>query len=217
MNRKYLVPVGLTISLTCMLTAILLYPGGTYQDRNTTGFHWTNNYISNLFEAKALNGAPNPSRVWASLAMILLPVTYAIFFFNMAARLPDRNAKIILKYASIANIACMFLIATKLHDLMLNVSITLFWTCILVVTTFVLRSKLTLLKVACIVCLAFFYFGIFLWATNNGTWMPTMQKLNFITSALLILALEYSTSAKEFSHIQPRRKKNVRSSVETSQ
>ena len=95
-------------------------------DKNAVGFSWTQNFISNLFGTKALNGAEDASRIWAYLGMILLPFSYAIFFINMSKKIPEKNAGYILKYGGAANILCMFLIVTPLHDLMLNISITLF-------------------------------------------------------------------------------------------
>ena len=126
-------------------------------DKNSIGFDWTKNFISNLFGAKALNGAENPSRIWAYTGMILLPFSYAIFFINMSKKLPEKNVANILKYGGAANILFMFLIVTPLHDLMLNVSITLFWTCFGFITGFILRSRLHLFKFLCVVCLLIFY------------------------------------------------------------
>ena len=51
MIKKHSVLIGIFISLVLLLTAISIYPGGTYQDKNPVGFDWTKNYISNLFEA----------------------------------------------------------------------------------------------------------------------------------------------------------------------
>jgi len=207
MIRKHLVLIGIVISLISILIAISIYPGGSMFDKNSVGFDWTKNFISNLFGAKALNGAENPSRIWAYIGMILLPVTYAIFFFNMAKKIPDKNIANILKYGGAVNILFMFLIVTPLHDLMLNISITLFWTCFGFVTGFILRSRLHLFKFLCIVCLLIFYYSIYLWAISDWDLLPIMQKVNFINSTLLILGLEYFTKQQDFAHIKPRRQK----------
>ena len=122
-------------------------------DKNTVGFDWTKNFISNLFLAKALNGSENPSRIWAYSGMILLPLSYAIFFLNLSKKIPEKNAGNILKYGGAANIVFMSLIVTPLHDLMLNISITLFWTCIVIITVFILKTRLHLFKFFCIICL----------------------------------------------------------------
>jgi len=207
MIKKHSVLIGVVLSLILMIIAISIYPGGSMFDKNSIGFDWTKNFISNLFGAKALNGAENPSRIWAYKGMILLPFSYAIFFINMSKKLPEKNVANILKYGGAANILFMFLIVTPLHDLMLNVSITLFWTCFGFITGFILRSRLHLFKFLCVVCLLIFYYSIFLWATNDWDLLPTMQKVNFINSTLLILGLEYFTKQEDFAHIKPGRYK----------
>jgi len=207
MIKKYAVLTGVIISLVLMLIAISIYPGGSMFDKNSTGFDWTKNFISNLFPARALNGAENPSRIWAYSGMILLPFSYAIFFINMSKKIPEKNAGYILKYGGAANILCMFLIVTPLHDLMLNISITLFWTCMIVITVFILKTRLHLFKFLCIICLLIFYYSIYLWATNDWDLLPIMQKVNFTNSTLLILGLEYFTKQEDFAHIKPGRNK----------
>lgn len=208
MIKKYSVLIGVAISLILMIIAISIYPGGSMFDKYSVGFDWTKNFISNLFAAKALNGAENLSRIWAFLAMIFLPFTYAIFFINMSKKIPEKNAAYILKYGGVLNILCTFLIVTPLHDLMLNISITLFWTCIIVITVFILKTKLHFFKFFCMVCLLIFYYSIYLWATNNWDLLPIIQKVNFINSTLLILGLEYFTKQEDFAHIKPGRQKS---------
>ncbi len=205
MIKKYSVLIGVVISLTLMIIAISIYPGGSMFDTNSVGFGWTKNFISNLFAPKALNGSENPSRIWAYLGMIFLPLTYALFFLNMSKKIPERNATNILKVAGVVNILFTFLIITPLHDLMLNISITLFWTCMVVITVFILKTRLHLFKFLCVVCLLIFYYSLYLWGTNDWDLLPIVQKVNFINSTLLILGLEYFTKQEDFAHIKPGR------------
>ena len=207
MIKKYSVLIGVVISLILMIVATSIYPGGSMFDGNSVGFDWTKNFISNLFEVKALNGSENPSRLWAYSGMILLPFSYAIFFIHMSKKIPEKNAGFILKYGGVLNVLCMFLIVTPLHDLMLNVSITLFWTCIVVITVFILKTRLHLFKFLCVVCLLIFYYSLYLWGTNEWGLLPLMQKVNFINSTVLILGLEYFTKQEDFAHIKSRRHK----------
>ena len=207
MIKKYSVLIGVTISLILMIIATSIYPGGSMFDKNSIGFDWTKNFISNLFATKALNGSENSSRIWACLGMIILPFSYAIFFINMAKKIPEKNAGNILKYLGAANILFMFLIVTPLHDLMLNISITLFWTCIVVITVFILKTRLHLFKFFCVICLLIFYYSLYLWGTNDWSLLPIMQKVNFASSTLLILGLEYFTKQEDFAHIKPARQK----------
>jgi hypothetical protein len=209
MIKKYSVLIALFISLIFMIIAISIYPGGSIFERDSIGFNLSKNFISNLFEAKALNGIENASRIWAILAMIFLPISYAIFFNNMAIKIPDRNAGFILKYAGIANILVMFLIVTPLHDLMLYTSISLFWTCIVVITVLIFKTKLHFFKFFCVICLLIFYYSLFLWGTNDWGLLPIIQKVNFFSSTLLILCLEYFAKQEDFAHIKLKGKKNL--------
>jgi hypothetical protein len=209
MIKKYSVLIGLFISLIFMIIAISIYPGGSIFERDSIGFNLSKNFISNLFEAKALNGIENASRIWAILSMIFLPISYAIFFNNMAIKISERNASLILKYAGISNILFMFLIVTPLHDIMLYTSISLFWTCIVVITVFIFKTKLHFFKFLCIICLLVFYYSLYLWGTNDWELLPIIQKINFFSSTLLILGLEYFTKQEDFAHIKLKVKKNI--------
>jgi hypothetical protein len=86
MIKKHSVLIGVLISLILMIIATSIYPGGSMFDKNSVGFDWTRNFMSNLFGVKALNGTENPSRIWAYAGMILLPFSYAIFFVNMSKK-----------------------------------------------------------------------------------------------------------------------------------
>jgi hypothetical protein len=208
MIKKYSVLIGVVLSLILLLIAISIYPGGSMFDKNSIGFNWSKNFISNLFGAKALNGDENSSRILACFGMILLPFSYAIFFINMSKKIPEKNAGYILKYGGAANIPCMFLIVTTLHDLMLNIAITLFWTCIVVITVFILKTRLHLFIFLCVICLLIFYYSLYLWGTNDWDLLPIIQKVNLINTALLVLGLEYFTKQEDFAHIKPSRHKN---------
>jgi hypothetical protein len=204
MIKKYSVLIGVVISLILILIAISVYPGGTMFNEYSVGFNWSKNFMSNLFGARALNGAENPSRIWASAAMFILPLTYAAFFINTAKKIPEKNAARILKYAGVANIPFTFLTITSWHDSMLIISTTLFWTCLIVITVFILKTRLHFLKLCCIVALLGFYYSVYLWGISDWRLLPVTQKLNFASSTVLILAIEYFVKAGDFAHIKSK-------------
>jgi hypothetical protein len=204
MIKKHLVLLGLTLSLILLLVAISIYPGGTYQDKNSVGFDWSENYISNLFEANALNGSQNVSIVWAFLGMFLYSISCAIFFVNMSKKITDKIFKNIIKYAGILIMPFTFLIVTPLHDLMLNISNFLFWNCIVVITVFVFMTKLHFFKVFNVVCLLIFFYAVYIHSSSNWDLLPIIAKINSISAIFLILGLEYFTKKEDFAHIKPR-------------
>ncbi|WP_152561057.1 hypothetical protein [Flavobacterium sp. ASV13] len=80
--QKHSVLICLVISVILIVIATLLYPGGSLLDKNSIGFGWSKNFISNLFAAKAINGAENPGRIWAIIGMAFQSVGYGVFFYS---------------------------------------------------------------------------------------------------------------------------------------
>ena len=211
MIKKHSVLIGLTISLIFLAIAISIYPGGTYQDKNSIGFNWTKNYICNLFEAKALNGSQNASRLWAYFGMFFYSISCTIFFVNMSKKIPDKAFKNIIKYTGILTMPFTFLIITPLHDLMLNISSFLFWNCIVAITVFIFMTKLHFFKIYNIICILIFIYAVYIHTSSNWDLLPIIAKVNSISTILLILGLEYFTDKEDFAHIKTR-KKHIRTS-----
>jgi len=207
MIKKHSVLIGISISLIFLLIAISIYPGGTYQDKNSVGFNWTKNYFSNLFEPKALNGSKNYSRVWAFVGMFVYSISCAVFFINMSCKIPEKAFKNIIKYTGILIMPFTFLIITPLHDLMLNISSFLFWNCIGTITVFIYMTNLRFFKIYNVICMLIFFYAVYIHSSSNWDLLPIIQKVNTISSILLILGLEYFTKKEDFAHIKPRRHK----------
>ena len=138
MIKKYSVLICVVISVILIVIAALVYPGGSLHDKNSEGFVWSKNFISNLFAAKAINGLANPSRIWAIIGMAFHSVGYGIFFINMSKKVSARHAATILKLIGAANILFNFLIATPLHDIMVIISGTLSLLGLFYITVFIL-------------------------------------------------------------------------------
>lgn len=200
MLRKYLVLLGMTISIFFLLVATMVYPGGSLHDRNSPGFNWTKNFISNLFGAKAVNGFDNPARFWADAGIILLSVSFAIFFVNFSNKVPSRRIAKVIKYLGVVNIIFVSLIATPLHNIMVPVASTLFLVCLFYITVFVMKSRLNFFKMLCVICLLIFYYTFYLYSSANWTWLAIMQKIAFVSSIILILGLEYFTKKEYFEN-----------------
>ncbi len=201
MVKKYSVLICMVISVILIVIASTLYPGGSLLDKNSIGFDWSKNFVSNLFAPKAINGSQNPGRIWAIIGMAFHSVGYGIFFINMAKRLPSKPWATILKYIGIINIIFIFLIATPLHDLG-TISIVLTLIGLFTITVFILKSKLHLLKFGSIICLLTFYCFFSLFGFGYMSLAIIMQKVYNVSSILLVLALEYFTKQEDFMHIK---------------
>ncbi|RZK43089.1 MAG: hypothetical protein EOO90_05310 [Pedobacter sp.] len=195
--KKHLVLICMIVSLILIFIAASLYPGGSLLDKNSIGFGWSKNFVSNLFAAKALNGSENPGRVWAIVGMAFQSVGYGIFFVNISKKIPLKQWAIVLKYIGFANILFIFLIATPLHDLG-TISIVLTLVGLFTITIFILKSKLHLLKFCCIICLLTFYCFFALFGFGYLSSAIIMQKIYNASSILLVLGLEYFTRDEDF-------------------
>lgn len=196
----------MTISVILIVIAAFIYPGGSLLDKNSVGFGWSKNFISNLFAAKAINGSENPGRIWAILGMAFQSVGYGIFFINMSRKIPLRLWGNILKFIGIINIIFIFLIATPLHDIG-TISIVLTLLGLFIITLFIFKTKLHFLKFCCIICLLTYYCFFFLYGFGYLRLAFIMQKVYTIISILLVLGLEYFTKHEDFIQNKFGRKK----------
>ena len=202
MIKKYSVLICVVTSVILMVIATLAYPGGSLLDKDSIGFDWSKNFISNLFATKAINGSENPGRIWALIGMAFHSVGYGIFFINMSKKMSSRHAANILKFIGATNIVFNFLIVTTLHDLMVTISSTLSLLGLFYITVFILKTKLHLLKFCCIICLLTFYYTLYLYGSGDWGLLAIMQKVSFISSMLLVLGLEYFTKYEDFKQIK---------------
>ena len=181
-----------------IVIAASLYPGGSMFDATSVGFVWSRNFICNLFEGTAYNGEPNPGRVWALIGIAFHSIGEGLFFLRMAKVIHHRHTQLVLRIVGIGNLAFNFMIATPYHDAMVAISSTLSLLGLFYITVFVLRSKLHLLKVCCVLCMLLFYFTLFLYGVGDWTQLAVMQKVTLIVSTLLVLALTWFTKAQDF-------------------
>jgi hypothetical protein len=197
--KSHFVLIGMIIALILMFIAISVYPGGTYQNESSIGFDWSKNFFSNLFGEKALNGTENTSRYWAFIGMFFYSLSCAVFFVHISKKIPNRTASNFIKYAGVLTMPFTFFIITPFHDLMLAISSNLFYSCVVCITVYVFKSKLTLFKYYCILCLLIFYFATYLYITGQWYLLSLIQKINNGSTIILIVGLEYFTDQNDFS------------------
>lgn len=201
MLKKHSVLLCLIASAILIVLATIQYPGGSILDNSSPGFNWSENFISNLFAAKAINGLENPGRTWALIGIAFHSAGFAIFFFNTANKMPSRHAATVLKLISAFYIMFHFLVVTHLHDLMVVISSTLSLLGLFYITIFLFRTRLTLLKFLCVICLLTFYYTLYLYGAGDWGLLAVMQKVSFISSILLVLIIEYFTRVEDFARV----------------
>jgi hypothetical protein len=120
---KHLPAIGVVVSLGLFVVAASRYPGGTMSSPTTTGYCWSQNFISSLFAPRALNGAPNPARFVATPALMVLCLSLGLVFVLISTKARSLVHKKTIQIAGIGSMVYGVLVATPMHDLMVTIGL----------------------------------------------------------------------------------------------
>lgn len=123
MSKRLLPLVGIVLSLPLFALAAASYPGGNDGDAAAEGFRFTENYLSALFQPKAINGAANAARKFAVPAMLMLSVSMAFMFWAVSRRCERRATRKTIEIFGIGSMVYTFLgVNTPMHDLLVVIA-----------------------------------------------------------------------------------------------
>lgn len=119
---------GLSVAAFCSLyvAAAWLYPGGTRADPKRIGFSLLDNYWCDLLDATSFDGRLNPARPVAIAATIILSAGLACLWWSAPALYsgaPRRS--LLVRSCGLASGALTPFIATRFHDLVINLAVLL--------------------------------------------------------------------------------------------
>lgn len=203
MLNKNIVLIGFILSVGFLLLASLNYPGGSPKDPQSVGYSWTENYISDMLEYKAVNGAENPARPFAVTGSVLMGLASGLGFLRFSRKIASKQLSVVIKYGGLILTISSFLVTVPaLHNIMVNMGIVVNLLVFFYITVTLLKSRLTILKILSVVFLVSFYGAGFMFSTRSGLeYMPLVQKITHIFQLTWILGLEYFTRKEDFDHI----------------
>jgi hypothetical protein len=177
-----LLPVfGTIIFVALYIIATLLYPGGSQVNKNAVGFSWINNYWCNLLNDHAINGQHNAARPVALVAMTILCMTLAYFWYLFPKQINfSKYNRLAIQIAGAISMTIAMFLFTDLHDIIINIA-SLFGL-ISLIGTYAGLYRIKLYKL--------FWIGMFnvpLVALNNYVYyskgliiyLPVIQKISF--------------------------------------
>ncbi len=197
--KKHFVLAGVLGSALLLITAALLYPGGSDYNPKTTGFDMRYNYLCNLFNATAINGMPNSGRPWAIVGMLWLCASFSAFFIRIAGKIPHQTGAFIIRWCGTGAMISAFLAVTAWHNVMTNIGVVLAMIALFYLMVFIFKTRFLWFKALSVACLAALYFSAFIYYTQ--IWLhllPTMQKVEWVLIAAWMLSLEYFTEKADF-------------------
>ncbi|CCG99688.1 hypothetical protein FAES_1678 [Fibrella aestuarina BUZ 2] len=199
MLTKHTTLIGLVVALLLLAVAAAHYPGGSYWDAHSVGYDWTTNYLCNLFSEQAVNGLANPARPWAIAGMLLLCISFGVFFVRFSRRIPSKSASAVIAYGGVGAMLFAFLVITPYHDLMIGIASFLSLLALFYVFVFIMKSKLLGFKLVTISYLLVLYANNYIYYTQHFLkLLPIMQKISFLIGVIWMLGLEYFTKPDDF-------------------
>jgi hypothetical protein len=206
MLRKHALLLGTVAAFALLVIATRHYPGGSQSDSSSVGFSWRDNYVSNLFGPKAVNGVDNAARPWAVAGVFFLSGSFALFFAGFSRRIPSRVAAMVVLGAGVGAMLFALLAVTPLHDPAVIVSSTLFLVSTFYITVFAFKARLRSLAMLSVLCLACFYGCNYLYFTRTQlAWLPVMQKVSLVVGVIWMLSLHYLATASDLVPRRPER------------
>lgn len=85
---------ALSVSLSLLLLAVWLYPGGSARDPHSPGFDLWRNYLCDLLHRTSLSGQPNPAAGLARASLLLFAAGLVPFFHLLASLLPPAGSRL---------------------------------------------------------------------------------------------------------------------------
>lgn len=199
MRKNHLTLVGILVSMALLFIATTQYPGGSQHDAQSIGFSWRQNYLSNLLNPLAVNGAVNAARPWAVAGVLFLCASAAWTFVRLAAKIQHKTSANIIRYAGVGAVLVGPLAATPLHDLVMIVSGTLLMLSLFYATVLSFKTKHNGLKALSVLLMLALYSTAFVYYTQIGLpYLPILQKLWLVLAISWLLAMEYGVKSGDF-------------------
>lgn len=194
-QRKALLSIplwGFVLFSLMYIIAAYLYPGGSADDPVSKGFSIRHNYWCNLLNDPAINGEPNPGKIFAIAGMVFLSSGLIVFWYSLPVFL--NGSKLIGKAlrfsAALTAVFIGLLPGPWSHDMITN-----------------LASGTGLIAVICTLILLknchwwfLFSFGIvnillvalnnyFYYSTDLIRYLPVLQKVSFLSFIMWLVAI----------------------------
>jgi hypothetical protein len=163
----------------------LLYPGGSYDDRRQPGFSLLRNYFCDLLDSEALNGEPNPGRVFGLVAMAVIVPTLALFWLSVVRLYPGQRALVMTtRIAGSVSALATLLLLTPFHDSAVDIGGGFGLIAFFSVLAALPRAEHGLLFLGGLAALATSSACLFIWRTGLG--MPALAGLQKLAFALFL-------------------------------
>lgn len=181
-NTGPLLPViGFCLFILLYFIAAALYPGGSEVNRSAKGFSWMHNYWCDLLETHAENGESNIARTTAIIAMSVLCLSIALFWYFVPGLFTFKPVfKKIIQYTGILSMVILIFLQADFHDSIINISGALGIIAITGTLIGLYKNHTYSLFVTGLICLFLFFLNNYIYYTKQLIYyLAIVQKISF--------------------------------------
>ena len=145
------------------------------------GFSWMHNYWCDLLDTHAENGQQNTARPVAIIAMGVLCISIAIFWYYVPRLFVFKPfIKKIIQYTGIMSIGMLVFLQADFHDLVINTAGILGIIAITGTLIGLYKNHSYILFITGLFCLFLFFLNNYIYYTKNGIgYLAIIQKISF--------------------------------------
>ena len=175
--------VGIVLFIFFYIIAAINYPGGSDIAQNQTGFSFKNNYLCDLLDNQAINGALNSARIYASIALAILCFSLILLWYHLP-KLFDRKNKTqtIMSITGILSLIITLFLASGIHDIIIRIAGVFAVAALLISFIELYKANYYKLLIFGIICLLLFLTNYYIYETEILIdKLPLIQKVTFLS------------------------------------
>jgi len=190
-KRLYIPILAMVLFILFYVIAALHYPGGSWNDPNHAGFSIWNNYLCDLLDTYAINGALNEARIWSRIALAILCAGLFYLWYHLPILFAGRSRGVkIMWWAGMLAFVSTLSLSAKTHDLSVWISGFLGTAALIALMAELVRNKYKTLYPLGILCLFVFLMNYGIYESRFGIEiLPAFQKVTFTLFFLWFLQI----------------------------
>ena len=183
---------GMVLFVFLYIIAALKYPGGSWAMPQQNGFSFSNNYLCDLLDHKAINGELNNARYIARTSLGVLCLSLIVLWNYLPSLFKGKSFnKKIMWLSGIASLVATSFLSSGTHDRTVHIAgffaVIAFLTCLVEL----LRAKHIKLLVFGIGCLIIFLVNYYIYETDSYIrLLPIIQKITFVSCIIWFVFLD---------------------------
>ncbi|SDS18562.1 hypothetical protein SAMN04515667_1601 [Formosa sp. Hel1_31_208] len=186
--------IGIGMFVLLYIIAAFKYPGGSWDSIEQSGFSFWNNYLCDLLDSHAVNGAPNDARLFARAALGILCASLLLLWYHLPKLFVKKSTNLwIMRLSGFLALIVMLFIASETHDSIVRIAGVFGVIAIISLIIELHKIRFRTLQHLGIFCVIIFFINYFIYETGSYIHLlPVIQKITFSCFILWFVLLAIS-------------------------